>query len=67
MRAHAWQRHATHLAALTRCLHCAFVNQLEYRSLRFEEEYHEPEGGFYQEALQASARGVACGALRSGS
>jgi UDP-galactopyranose mutase len=26
--------------------------KLEYRSLRFEEEYHEPEGGYYQEALQ---------------
>ena len=28
-------------------------HQLEYRSLRFEEEYHEPAGGYYQEALQA--------------
>lgn len=27
--------------------------KLEYRSLRFEQEYHEPEGGYYQEALQA--------------
>ena len=26
--------------------------KLEYRSLTFEKEYHEPEGGFYQEALQ---------------
>jgi len=26
--------------------------KLEYRSLRFEKEYHEPEGGYYQEALQ---------------
>ena len=28
--------------------------KLEYRSLRFEKEYHEPEGGYYQEALQVS-------------
>lgn len=28
--------------------------KLEYRSLRFEEEYHEPPGGFYQEALQVN-------------
>lgn len=26
--------------------------KLEYRSLRFTEEYHEPDGGYYQEALQ---------------
>ena len=31
--------------------------KLEYRSLRFEEEYHEPEGGFYQEALQVNHPG----------
>lgn len=31
--------------------------KLEYRSLRFEKEYHEPEGGYYQEALQVSRRG----------
>ena len=39
------------------------VTQLEYRSLRFEEEYHEPEGGYYQEALQARgerARALFC-------
>lgn len=28
--------------------------KLEYRSLRFEKEYHEPEGGYYQEALQVN-------------
>lgn len=26
--------------------------KLEYRSLRFEVEYHEPEAGYYQPALQ---------------
>ena len=30
--------------------------KLEYRSLLFEKEYHEPESGLYQEALQV--RGV---------
>ena len=30
--------------------------KLEYRSLRFEKEFHEPESGYYQEALQARAR-----------
>lgn len=34
--------------------------KLEYRSLRFEEEYHEPEGGFYQEALQVRPPVVVC-------
>lgn len=28
--------------------------KLEYRSLRFEKEFHEPESGFYQEALQVN-------------
>jgi len=28
--------------------------KLEYRSLRFEKEYHEPEDGFFQEALQVN-------------
>eukprot|EP00798_Chlamydomonas_sp_ICE-L_P017079 gene17079-23375_t len=28
--------------------------KLEYRSLRFEKEYHEPEGGYFQEALQVN-------------
>ena len=32
--------------------------KLEYRSLRFEEEYHEPEGGYYQEALQVCIFGA---------
>ncbi len=32
--------------------------KLEYRSLRFEEEYHEPAGGFYQEALQVNYPGM---------
>ena len=32
--------------------------KLEYRSLRFEEEYHEPEGGYYQEALQVNYPGM---------
>ncbi len=32
--------------------------KLEYRSLRFEEEYLEPEGGFYQEALQVNYPGM---------
>lgn len=31
--------------------------KLEYRSLRFEQEYHEPEGGYYQEALQVNYPG----------
>ena len=31
--------------------------KLEYRSLRFEEEYHEPQGGYYQEALQVNYPG----------
>ena len=32
--------------------------KLEYRSLRFECEYHEPEGGYYQEALQVNYPGM---------
>jgi UDP-galactopyranose mutase len=32
--------------------------KLEYRSLRFEEEYHEPPGGYYQEALQVNYPGM---------
>jgi len=32
--------------------------KLEYRSLRFEKEYHEPEGGYYQEALQVNDPGM---------
>ena len=32
--------------------------KLEYRSLRFEEEYHEPAGGYYQEALQVNYPGM---------
>ena len=32
--------------------------KLEYRSLRFEKEYHEPEGGYYQEALQVNFCGM---------
>ena len=32
--------------------------KLEYRSLRFEREYHEPEGGFFQEALQVNYPGM---------
>mmetsp|Transcript_16438 Transcript_16438/g.27647 ORF Transcript_16438/g.27647 Transcript_16438/m.27647 type:complete len:417 (+) Transcript_16438:242-1492(+) len=32
--------------------------KLEYRSLRFEPEYHEPEGGYYQEALQVNYPGM---------
>jgi len=31
--------------------------KLEYRSLRFFEEYHEPEGGFYQPCLQLNYPG----------
>lgn len=31
--------------------------KLEYRSLKFEEEYHEPEGGFYQSCLQLNYPG----------
>ncbi|KAK3268409.1 hypothetical protein CYMTET_23086 [Cymbomonas tetramitiformis] len=31
--------------------------KLEYRSLRFEQEYHEPKGGYYQEALQVNYPG----------
>lgn len=38
--------------------------KLEYRSLRFEKEYHEPPGGYYQEALQVS--GLAGGVLVGG-
>ena len=32
--------------------------KLEYRSLRFEREYHEPESGYYQEALQMNYPGM---------
>lgn len=32
--------------------------KLEYRSLRFEKEFHEPESGFYQEALQVNYPGM---------
>uniref|UniRef100_A0A7S0N226 UDP-galactopyranose mutase C-terminal domain-containing protein n=1 Tax=Pyramimonas obovata TaxID=1411642 RepID=A0A7S0N226_9CHLO len=32
--------------------------KLEYRSLRFEPEYLEPEGGYYQEALQVNYPGM---------
>jgi len=32
--------------------------KLEYRSLNFTKEYHEPEGGFYQESLQMNYCGM---------
>jgi len=32
--------------------------KLEYRSLKFTKEYHEPEGGYYQEALQVNYCGM---------
>jgi len=32
--------------------------KLEYRSLRFEMEYHEPDSGYYQEALQMNYPGM---------
>ena len=34
--------------------------KLEYRSLFFEEEYHEPEGGYYQPVLQLNYPGEPC-------
>lgn len=33
--------------------------KLEYRSLFFEEEYHEPEGGYFQPVLQLNYPGDA--------
>merc|ERR1711998_503426 len=32
--------------------------KLEYRSLNFTKEYHEPEGGYYQESLQMNYCGM---------